>query len=143
MLLHPAASAVTIAPPRAPPEQVNFRVVELAMQEASMNGGGSRFAPGTGRGPRGVGRGRGGVVSAEEERADKVYKEQLVNAARGFMRAITLGKKKWSALVQQVGGWVGLSACLSVCLSSLFGRPIKSRGEGESESESPVEGGRG
>lgn len=63
------------------------------MQEASMTRGGQRFAPGSGS--RASGRGK----NASE---DKVFKEQLVSAARGFIRAIMLGKKKWSALVQQV-----------------------------------------
>lgn len=60
------------------------------MQEASMQGegrGGQRFAPGSGKG---------------DHKEDKVFRQQLVAAARGFIRAIMLGTKKWSALVQQV-----------------------------------------
>lgn len=30
------------------------------------------------------------------------FRDHLVFAAKGFIRAIVLGKKKWSALVQQV-----------------------------------------
>ncbi|CAM9429783.1 unnamed protein product, partial [Ectocarpus sp. 8 AP-2014] len=89
---------------------VNFRVVELAMQEASMSRGGQRFRPGPGRGA-------GRLYGRQTEQERKVFTERLVSAARGFMRAIMLGKKKWSALVQQ------LIACMNhkdeVCRKAL------------------------
>lgn len=99
-----------LLPPRV---KVNFRVVELAMQEASMTGGGQRFAPGSGRG---AGRRRG--VNGEEHKEDKVFKQQLVSAARGFIRAIMLGRKKWSALVQQVCVCCVPCMCVCVCRSA-------------------------
>ncbi|CAM9593323.1 unnamed protein product, partial [Ectocarpus sp. 12 AP-2014] len=89
---------------------VNFRVVELAMQEASMSRGGHRFRPGPGRGS-------GRLHGRQTEQERKAFTERLVSAARGFMRAIMLGKKKWSALVQQ------LIACMNhkdkVCREAL------------------------
>ncbi|CAM9335390.1 unnamed protein product [Hapterophycus canaliculatus] len=66
------------------------------MQEASMRAVGQRFR----HAPTISAPGRN--FARREEVMTQVFKQQLVCAARGFIRAIMLGKKKWSALVQQL-----------------------------------------
>ena len=87
------------------PWQVNFRAVELVTQDTSHPNmsNGSRWAErsvGSGRrvssGWNGWGYGRNNAM------VNDMFRDHLVFAAKGFIRAIMLGKKKWSALVQQV-----------------------------------------
>ena len=58
----------------------------------------------------GAARGTGWGYTRQNTREHSAFKEHLVSATKGFIRAIMLGKKKWSALVQQVGVGVGLWA---------------------------------
>lgn len=107
------------------------------MQDASaratpaLGGRGARGGGGGGGGGRrtrsgGAGRASGGGYGRQMTRDHSAFKEHLVSATKGFIQAIMLGKKKWSALVQQVrvgmgvriagegGGGAGCDRCLDV-----------------------------
>lgn len=91
--------------------QVNFRMVELVVHGANTDGdgGGGRTyrtpRSGVGRssaGGRGLDWRHGRSREQEQEQEHTAFKSHLVGATKGFIEAIMVGKKKWSALVQQV-----------------------------------------